>query len=88
MQYGSVKEFSDNPRPLNPPILGDFKRYYSPRIGGWGAYPNRIESAVARDIIIQSMALNAEFVVAINSNIEKLTSDESIPVLADFPTGI
>ncbi len=25
-------------RPLNPPILGGFKIYFSPIIGGWGAH--------------------------------------------------
>ena len=43
-QYGSVNRFDRSDRPLNPPILGDFYRSCSPRIGGWGAYPNRIGS--------------------------------------------
>ncbi len=42
IQYGSVSRSNEDNRPLNPPILGDFPG--SPRIGGWGAYPNRIES--------------------------------------------
>jgi hypothetical protein len=36
-QYGLVKEFSDNPRPLNPPILGDFRirRPQNWGLAGW-----------------------------------------------------
>jgi hypothetical protein len=32
--------------PVFPPSLGDFKRSCSPKLGGWGAYPNRIESGL------------------------------------------
>jgi len=36
--------------PLNPPKLGDFKLFFSPRIGGWGANHTFIQQRHFRKI--------------------------------------